>query len=69
MLTKRVVIAVAIVIVGLLVLGRAGSVLVSWQWFLSLGYLGVFSTIFTTRAVLLCAAVLLTARRTPRPGR
>ena len=61
MLTKRLVIPVAIVIVGLIVLGRAGSVLVAWQWFLSLGYLGVFSTIFATRAVLFCAIFALSA--------
>src|SRR5258708_1551706 len=59
MLTKRVVVAVAIVVVGLIVLGRAGSVLVAWQWFLSLGYVGVFSTIFTTRAVLFFAVFAL----------
>jgi uncharacterized membrane protein (UPF0182 family) len=61
MLTRGVAIAVAIVIVGLIVLARAGSVLVAWQWFLSLGYLGVFSTIFATRAVLFCAVFALSA--------
>ena len=59
MLTKRVVIPVAVIVVGLIVLGRAGSVLVAWQWFLSLGYLDVFSIIFTTRAVLFCAVFVL----------
>ena len=57
--SKRIAIAVAIVVVALIVLARAGSVLVAWQWFLSLGYVGVFSTIFTTRAVLFFAVFAL----------
>src|SRR5262249_12107266 len=52
MLSKRIAIAVAIFVVALIALGRAGSVLVAWQWFRSLGYVGVFSTIFATRAAL-----------------
>jgi uncharacterized protein len=59
MLAKRVVILVAIIVVGLIVLGRAVSVLVAWQWFSSLGYLDVFSTIFATRAVLFCTVFAL----------
>ena len=47
---KRLVILIAIVVVGLLVLGRAGTVLVDWLWFSSIGYVGVFWTIITTRA-------------------
>jgi uncharacterized membrane protein (UPF0182 family) len=49
---KRLAILTAIVVVGLLVLGRAGTVLVDWLWFSSIGYVGVFWTIITTRAVL-----------------
>src|SRR5690242_10957937 len=59
MLARRVVTSVAIVVVVLIVLGRAVSVLVAWQWFASLGYLDVFSTIFTTRAVLFCSVFAL----------
>src|SRR5215831_10704694 len=59
MLARRLVVPVAIVVVSLIVLGRAVSVLVAWQWFSSLGYVGVFSTIFTSRAVLFCTVFVL----------
>src|SRR5215468_6431086 len=59
MLTKRVAILIAGVVVGLIALARAGDVLVDWLWFSSLGYVGVFSTIFTTRAVLFFAVFVL----------
>jgi len=52
MSTKRVAILSAIAIVGLIVLGRVGDILVNWLWFSSVGYVGVFWTIFTTRALL-----------------
>ena len=59
MLTKRVAILIVCVVVGLIALARAGDVLVDWLWFSSLGYVGVFSTIFTTRAVLFFAVFVL----------
>jgi uncharacterized membrane protein (UPF0182 family) len=59
MLARRLVVSVAIVVVGLIVLGRAATVLVAWQWFSSLNYLGVFSTMFAARAVLFCAVFAL----------
>jgi uncharacterized membrane protein (UPF0182 family) len=52
MLKKRVAIPIVIVVVGLVVLGRVGNALVDWLWFSSIGYVGVFWTILTTRAVL-----------------
>ena len=48
-------ILVAIVVLGLIVLGRVGNTLVDWLWFSSIGYDGVFWTIFTARAGLFLA--------------
>ena len=55
MLKKRVAILIAIMVLGLIVLGRAGGALVDWLWFSSIGYAGVFWTIFTTRSLLFLA--------------
>jgi uncharacterized protein len=52
---KYLAILVAIVVLGLIVLGRAGNTLVDWLWFSSIGYEGVFWTIFTARTVLFLA--------------
>jgi uncharacterized membrane protein (UPF0182 family) len=46
---KYLAILVAIVVLGLILLGRAGNTLVDWLWFSSIGYEGVFWTIFTAR--------------------
>jgi uncharacterized membrane protein (UPF0182 family) len=43
------------------VLGRAGSVLVDWLWFSSIGYVGVFWTIITTRAVVFLVVLAVSA--------
>ena len=42
-------------------LGRVGDVLVDWLWFSSIGYVGVFWTIFTTRAVLFLVVLAVSA--------
>ena len=55
MLTRRLAILLAILIIGMIVLGRVGDALVDWLWFSSVGYVGVFWTIFTTRVVLFFA--------------
>ena len=52
---KYVAILVASVVLGLIALGRAGNTLVDWLWFSSIGYEGVFWTIFTARTVLFLA--------------
>jgi len=52
MLIRRLVILLAVLLVGIIVLGRVGDALVDWLWFSSVGYVGVFWTIFTTRIVL-----------------
>lgn len=57
MLIKRLAILLAIVVLGLIVLARAGDALVDWLWFSSLGYVGVFWTIFTTSVVLFFAVL------------
>jgi uncharacterized protein len=45
----------AIVVLGLVVLGRVSNTLVDWLWFSSIGYEGVFWTIFTARTGLFLA--------------
>ena len=55
MLKKRIAILIASVVLGLVVLGRVADALVDWLWFSSIGYAGVFWTIFATRAVLFLA--------------
>jgi uncharacterized protein len=52
---KYIAILVAIVVLGLIVLGRMGNTLVDWLWFSSIGYEGVFWTIFTARTALFLA--------------
>ncbi len=39
-------ILIAIVVLGVILLGRAGNTLVDWLWFSSIGYEDVFWTIF-----------------------
>lgn len=58
---KRLAILLAIVVVGLIVLGRTATVLVDWLWFSSIGYVGVFWTIITTRAVLFLVVLAVSA--------
>ena len=58
---KRLAILLAIVVVGLIVLGRTATVLVDWLWFSSIGYVGVFWTIITARAVLFLVVLAVSA--------
>jgi len=58
---KRLAILLAIVVVGLIVLGRTATVLVDWLWFSSIGYVGVFWTIITTRAVVFLVVLAVSA--------
>src|SRR5438105_4031533 len=59
MLTKRVAILIAATVLALIVLGRAGDTLVDWLWFSSVGYVGVFWTIYATRAGLFVIVFVL----------
>lgn len=58
MRAKLVAILVAVVI-GLVVLGRTGDTLVDWLWFSSIGYAGVFWTLFTARTVQFLAVFVI----------
>ena len=58
---RRLAIAAAIVAGSLIVVGRVSDFLVDWLWFSSIGYLGVFWTIFTARAVLFTALFVASA--------
>ena len=42
MLKRRVAVLVAVTVLALIVLGRAGDTLVDWLWFSSIGYVGVY---------------------------
>lgn len=61
MLRKRVAILVAVTVLALIVLGRAGDTLVDWLWFSSVGYVGVFWTTYATRAGLFVIVFVLSA--------
>ena len=52
---KGVGVAIAVIVAALIVLGRASGLVVDWAWFSTIGYVGVFWTIFTTKAVLFTA--------------
>jgi uncharacterized membrane protein (UPF0182 family) len=52
---KGIGVAIAVIVAFLIVLGRASGVVVDWAWFSSIGYVGVFWTIFATKAVLFTA--------------
>src|SRR5579862_7739119 len=54
-------IAAAIMAGSLIVLGRVSGFLVDWLWFASIGYVGVFWTIFTAQALLYIAVFAASA--------
>jgi uncharacterized membrane protein (UPF0182 family) len=54
---RRIAILLAAVVLGLIVLARTGDTLVDWLWFSSLGYDGVFWTIFATRSIVFFASL------------
>ncbi|TKC83116.1 UPF0182 family protein [Trinickia terrae] len=58
---RRNAIRVAAVIVGLIVLGRITGTLVDWLWFDSIGYDGVFWTVFWARLAIFTAVFALSA--------
>ncbi len=51
----RIGVTIAVIVAFLVVLGRASDWLVDWAWFSTLGYVGVFWTVFATKAVLFTA--------------
>ncbi|KVZ93181.1 UPF0182 family protein [Burkholderia ubonensis] len=58
---RRYAIAAAIVVAGLIAVGRVTGVLVDWLWFASVGYAGVFWTILLTRVLLFVVAFAASA--------
>src|ERR1700676_592239 len=52
---KRYAITAVVVVAGLSVIGRITGVLVDWLWFSSIGYVDVFWTVFSARALLFVA--------------
>ena len=48
-------VAIAVIVASLIVLGRASGFVVDWAWFSTIGYVGVFWTVFATKAVLFVA--------------
>jgi uncharacterized protein len=58
---RRYAITVAAVVAGLIVVGRITGVLVDWLWFSSIGYVGVFWTVLSARALLFVAVFAVSA--------
>jgi uncharacterized membrane protein (UPF0182 family) len=59
--TRRTGVIIAVIVACLIVLGRASHFLVDWAWFSTVGFVGVFWTIFTTKAVLFVAVYAVSA--------
>ena len=51
----RIGVTIAVIVASLVVLGRASDLVVDWAWFSTIGYVGVFWTIFATKAFLFIA--------------
>src|SRR5271167_5110730 len=51
----RIGVTIAVIVACLVVLGRASDLVVDWAWFSTIGYVGVFWTVFSTKAVLFIA--------------
>ncbi len=56
---RRIGVAVAVVVAALLALAGASGFVVDWAWFSTIGYVGVFWTVFATKAVLFIAVFAL----------
>ena len=58
---RRIAITVAVVVVGLIVVGRITGVLVDWLWFSSIGYVDVFWTVLSAQALLFVVVFAVSA--------
>lgn len=58
---KRAGVAIAVIVVCLVVLARTSGLVVAWAWFSTVGYAGVFWTVFATKAALFTAIFALSA--------
>ena len=54
-------VAIAIIVASLVALGSASAFVVDWAWFSTVGYVGVFWTVFATKAVLFVAVFAASA--------
>lgn len=52
---------VAIIVAALILLGSASSVIVDWAWLTSVGYAGVFWTVFAAKAALFVVVLVVSA--------
>jgi uncharacterized protein len=52
---KGIGVVIAVIVASLIVLGRASGFVVDWAWFSTIGYVGVFWTVFAAKAVLFMA--------------
>ena len=52
---RRIGVTVAVIVASLVVLGHASDLVVDWAWFSTIGYVGVFWTVFITKAFLFIA--------------
>src|ERR1700737_517530 len=57
----RIGVPIAVIVASLIVLGRASGFVVDWAWFSTIGYVGVFWTVFATRALLFIAVFAASA--------
>ena len=55
----RIGVTIAVIVASLVVLGRASDLVVDWVWFSTIGYVGVFWTIFGTKAFLFIAVFVV----------
>ena len=58
---RRIAGIIAVIVAGLVILGRGSSFVVNWAWFSTIGQAGVFWTVFTTKAVLFIAVYVISA--------
>ena len=58
---KGIGVTIAIIVVALIVLGRASSTVIDWAWFSSVGYVDVFWTAFATKVILFVAVFAASA--------
>src|ERR1019366_5040701 len=61
MRSRRIVLAIAVIVACLIALGLASDFLVDWTWFASVGFLGVFWTIVGAKIALFVAVFVATA--------
>jgi uncharacterized membrane protein (UPF0182 family) len=54
-------VAIALIAASFVVLGRASDLVVDWAWFSTIGYVGVFWTVFATKALLFTTVFALSA--------